>query len=374
VNFAFSSAEEAFRAEVVEFLQDYRDLDAFFLQGHEWQRVKALFRAMGERGWLSLGWPAQSGVAGRPLAYEYILWNEVAYARAARNPLASGIVAKTIARYGSEAQKERWLPPIRRGEAHFSLAYSEPEAGSDLASARCRAERRGDAYVVTGQKCWQSYAQDMDHLWLLCRTGTQESRGRGLSLLIVDKASPGVRLRPVPTLDGDQLNEVHFDGARVPVDRRIGPENGAWSVMGEALADERHIQFPPGRVRRDLEEVVVWLRERGLEGDAVVRRTLSELIVRVLEVEMHGLRVLDAMQKGRASAAVEAASNKVAHTLACQEIARAAVDLGGPDALRANARVGLLWRQSLWETIGGGTTEVMRGVVARHGLGLGARS
>jgi alkylation response protein AidB-like acyl-CoA dehydrogenase len=374
VNFAFSAEEEAFRAEVVEFLRDYRDLDAFFLQGHKWERVKALFRAMGARGWLSLGWPAQPGGAGPPLAYEYILWDEVAYARAARNPLASGIVAKTIARYGSEAQKERWLPPIRSGEAHFSLAYSEPEAGSDLASVRCRAEREGDVYVVTGQKCWQSYAQDMDHLWLLCRTDTQDSRGRGLTLLIVDKASPGVTLRPVPTLDGDQLNEVHFDGARVSVDRRIGPENGAWSLMGEALADERHIQFPPGRVRRDLEEVVAWLRDLGLEGDPVVRRTLSELAVRALEVEMHGLRVLDAMQRGRADAAVEAAANKVAHTEACQEIARAAVDFGGPEALVADARVGLLWRQSLWETIGGGTSEVMRGVVARHGLGLGARS
>jgi enoyl-CoA hydratase/carnithine racemase len=120
VNFAFSAQEEAFRAEVVEFLRDHRDVDAFFLQGQQWERVKALFRAMGARGWLSLGWPAQPGGAGARLVYEYILWDEVAYARAARNPLASGIVAKTIARYGSEAQKERWLPPIRSGEAHFS--------------------------------------------------------------------------------------------------------------------------------------------------------------------------------------------------------------------------------------------------------------
>jgi alkylation response protein AidB-like acyl-CoA dehydrogenase len=374
VNFAFSAEEEAFRAEVVEFLADYRDLDAFFLQGHRWEAVKALFRAMGERGWLSLGWPAPAGGGAQPLTYEYILWAEVGYARAARAPLASGIVAKTIARYGSDAQKARWLPPIRRGEAHFSLAYSEPEAGSDLASVRCRAERAGGEYVVSGQKCWQSYAQDMDYLWLLCRTGTQESRGRGLSLLIVDKASPGVTLRPVPTLDGDQLNEVHFDGARVPVDRRIGPEDGAWPILGAALADERHVQFPPGRVRRDLEEVILWVRERGLESDPGVRRTLSELAALVLRVEMHGLRVLDAMQRGRADAAVEAAANKVAHTEACQEIARAALDFGGPEALVEGARVGLLWRQSLWETIGGGTSEVMRGVVARQGLGLGART
>jgi alkylation response protein AidB-like acyl-CoA dehydrogenase len=106
---------------------------------------------MAERGWLSLGWPVAAGGAGKPLTYEYILWDEVGYARAARPPLASGIVAKTIARYGDAAQRERWLPPIQRGEAHFSLAYSEPEAGSDLASARCRAELSGGEYVVSGR-------------------------------------------------------------------------------------------------------------------------------------------------------------------------------------------------------------------------------
>jgi alkylation response protein AidB-like acyl-CoA dehydrogenase len=373
VNFAFSAREEAFRAEVIEFLRDYRDLDAFFLQGHKWEKVRELFRAMGAKGWLSLGWPVEWGGAEDPLAAEYILWDEVAYARAARNPLASGIVAKTIARYGSEEQKRRWLPPIRSGELHFSLGYSEPEAGSDLASLRCRAEQRGDTYVVTGQKCWQSYAQDMDYLWLLCRTGSQESRGRGLTLLIVDLHAPGVRVGPLPTLDGDQLNEVHLDGVEVPVSQRVGPEDGAWKIMSAALADERHIQFPPKRVQRDLEEVVEWVRTQGLERDPLVRQRLAELCAEALEVEMHALRVLDAMKRGQ-SGVVEAAASKVASSLACQHVARAALDFGGPAALLDSARPNLLYRQSMWETIGGGTSEVMRGIVARQGLGLGGRS
>ena len=372
MNFAFSAPEEAFRAEVVELLADYRELDGFFLQGQRWNEVRAFFRALGERGWLSLGWPAAEG-GGKPPAFEYVLWDEAAYARAARNPLASGIVAKTIARYGSPAQRQRWLPPIRSGELHFSLAYSEPEAGSDLASVRCRAERRGDVYVVTGQKCWQSYAQDMDCLWTLCRTGTQESRGRGVSLLIIEKDTPGVSVRPLPMLDGDQLNEVIFEGAEIPVDQRIGPEDGAWTILGEALADERHIQFPPKRVQRDLEDVVDWARAQGLDREPLARRVLVDLAVQVREVEMHGLRVLDALQRGH-SGAVEAAANKVAHTVVCQNIARAALDLGGPAALVRGARIELLWRQSLWETIGGGTSEIMRSVVARQGLGLGGRS
>jgi len=372
VNFRFAPEVEVFRAEVRALLADYRHLDGFFRQDHCWPEVKALFQAMGERGWLSLSWPREAGGLGLGPVHEFVLWNEVAYARAARNPLSAGIVARTLLRHGSEAQKQRFLPGIRRGELHFSLGYSEPEAGSDLASLRCRAERRGDVYVVSGEKCWQSYAQDMDHLWLLCRTGAPESRGAGLSLLIVDLKAPGVSVSPLPLMDGEQLNEVRLDQVEVPASLRVGPENGAWKIMGEALADERHIQFPPGRVRRDLEEVWAWLRSRGLDADPTVCDRLAGLAVDVLEVEVHALRVLDAMQKGR-PAAVEAAANKVVHTLVCQRIARTAMDLGGPAALDTAARPQLLWRQSMWETIGGGTSEVMRGVVARQGLGLGGR-
>jgi len=372
VNVGFSSDEEAFRAEVREFLEDYRDLDGFFGQGRKWERVRALFSAMGARGWLSLTWPVRWGGLEEPPSYEYLLWEEVAYSRAARNPLSAGIVAKSILRYGTDAQKDAWLPRIRTGEIHFSLGYSEPEAGSDLASLRCRAERQGDFYVVNGEKCWQSYAQDMDYLWLLVRTGTQESRGRGTSLLIVDIETPGVKVGALPTLDDDQLNEIHLDGVRVPAENLVGPENGAWTIMREALADERHIQFPPGRLRRDLDEMVAWLRERGLDADPVVRQRMAELGVEVLEVEMHALRVLDAMQKGL-PAVTEVAANKVAHTLACQNVARAVLDLGGPEALVADARPQLLYRQSLWETIGGGTTEIMRSTVANSLMGLGGR-
>ncbi len=372
MNFRFSAEEEAFRAEVREFLDDYRDLDGFFGQDQKWKEVKELFCAMGERGWLSLAWPREyAGLAMGP-AYEYILWDEVGYARAARNPLSAGIVARSIIRYGSDAQKQRWLPPIASGELHFSLGYSEPEAGSDLGSLRTRAENKGDYYEVTGEKCWQSYAGCMDYLWLLARTGPQESRGRGTTLFIVDFDTPGIAVSPLPTMDDHQLYEVHLDHARIPAENRVGPENGAWGIMGEALADERHIQFPPGRVRRDLDEMVVWLREAGLDGDPVVRQRMADLAVRVLEVEMYGLVVLDAIQKD-APADVKVAANKVVHTEVSQQIARAILDCGGPEALVHGGRPEVLWCQTMWETIGGGTSEVMRGVVAKAGLGLGVK-
>jgi len=365
----FAPEEEAFRREVRAFLADWRDLDGYFRMGTRWERVMALWRALGARGWLSLGWPEAAGGRGLSPAYEYLLWDEAAYARAARAPLDAGIVAKSIIRCGSEAQKARWLPPIRHGECPFSLGYSEPEAGSDLAALRTRAERRGDVYVVSGEKCWTSYAEHTDWLWTLVRTGPAESRAEGLSLLIVDLHAPGVAVEPLPTLDGEQLNAIRLDGVRVPVEQRVGPENGAWKIMGDALADERHVQFPPGRLRRDLEDLAAFVREQGLAADAVVRRTLAELAVRVLEAEMHALRVLDAVLHGRSGAAL-AAANKVVHSETAQQIARAALEIGGPEALVVGCRAEFLWRQSLWETIGGGTSEIMRGVVARHGLGL----
>jgi alkylation response protein AidB-like acyl-CoA dehydrogenase len=372
VNFAFSPEQESFRRDVLEFLADWRHLDGFFLQGRRWPEVKRFFQALGRRGWLALTWPESQGGLGRDPVHEFLLWDEVAYARAARPPLSAGIVAKTLLRHGTPEQKERWLPGIRSGDAHFSLGYSEPEAGSDLASLRTRAERHGDVYIVRGEKCWTSYAQDSDFLWCLCRTGSQESRGDGLSLLVVDLRAPGVTVRPLPTLDDEQLNAVVLDGVEVPVRDRVGPEHGAWKMMAEALADERHVQFPPKRLRRDLEELVSFVRRAGLARDPVARRALADLAVEVLQCEMLALRVLDALRRG-GSAAVEAAANKVSHTVVCQRIARAALDLGGPAALARGEPVEFLWRQSLWETIGGGTSEVMRGVVARQGLGLGGR-
>lgn len=366
----FSPADEDFRREVRAFLAPYRSLHGFSQQGKRWPEVRAFFAAMAEKNWLALSWPREYGGLGGSISQEFLLWDEIAYARCARNPLSSGIVAKTLIRHGTEEQKRAYLPRIRTGELHFSIAYSEPEAGSDLAALRTRAELRGDHYVIQGQKCWQSYAQDMDYLWLLARTGTQESRGRGLSLFIVDKHTPGIRVRPLPTLEGEQLNEIFFDEVVVPVSQRVGPENGAWPIMHAALADERHIQFPPARVRRDFEDLVAFLRRIDVLDQPHVRQRLTELAADVLEVEMLALRVVDAMERGQ-SGAVEAAANKVAHTEACQRIARAAFDLGGEAAL-ADPELCLLWGVAMYETIGGGTSEIMRGIVAKEALGLGA--
>jgi alkylation response protein AidB-like acyl-CoA dehydrogenase len=197
-----------------------------------------------------------------------------------------------------------------------------------------------------------------------------ESRAKGLSLLIVDLRAKGVTVRPLPTIDGEQLNEITLDEVEVPLEDRVGPENGAWALVNEALAVERHVQFPPKRLRRDLEELVSCLAKSHLLSNAGARERLAELAVDVLEAEALAHDVVIAMSRGD-DATVEAAANKLAHTEVAQKIASAALDLA-PDALTLSAPFAHLWQQSTWETIGGGTSEIMRSVIARRLLELPA--
>ncbi len=353
-------------------LREHDGVRSFFAhEGRADIDQRRLYRALGERNWLAIAWPVEAGGLGRPPVFEFILWDELAYARAARPPIGSGIVAKTIIAYGTDEQKERFLPGLRRGNCSFSLGYSEPEAGSDLGGLRTRAVRSGDRYVVTGEKRWTSAAHRADYLWLLCRTGTLESRSRGLTLLIVDRRSPGITISPIPASTANGSTRCALDDVEVPVGNRVGEENGAWTLMVDSLATERHVQFSPKRVSATSRSVVNWVRANGLDGDPVTRHGIADLAVEVAEVEALSLVMLQAVQDGR-SAVVEAAANKLWGSEVCQRIARLATELGAPEALVRGTEVEFLWRQSMSETIGGGTSEIMRGLIARNALGLTA--
>lgn len=373
MNPQFPSEVEEFRAQVREFLEDYQQLDGYFHRKRErYEDIRELYMALGERNWLALAWPEEVGGLAKPPVYEFVLWDEMAYSRVARPPLGPGIVAKTIIAYGTEAQKRRFLPGLRRGETFFSLGYSEPEAGSDLGGVRTRAVREGDEYVVSGEKRWTSGGDSADFLWVLCRTGTIRDRARSLTVLIIDACSPGISISPIRSLASERFSEVRFDDVRVPVDNRVGEENHAWSMIRESLATERHVQYPPKRVQRDFEDLVAWVRESGRDGDPVVRRRLADLAVELEEVHMLALMTLETIQHG-GSSVVPAAGNKLVGTHLCQKIARTALELGAPEGLVRGTMLEFLWRQSMNETIGGGTSEIMRGVVARTALGLSAR-
>ncbi len=366
---ALTPTQLAFRGEVRAFLRPWLHLNKYLVSENS-PDLLDFFRAMATRNWLSLVWPVADGGLGRSAMDEFILWNEIAYHRIARAPHSVGIVAKTIVRYGAPEQKKTWLPRIRAMDLTMALTYSEPEAGSDLAAVRCKAERQGDHYVINGNKCWNSRAHQSDYLWLLCRTGEQSARGKALSLIIVPRESIGLRIRPIEVMDGNFFTEITFDNVKVPVENRIGPENGAWAMMGAALADERHVQFLYGRLRRDYEEVLNWARAHGADRDPVVRHRLAELAIDVAEAELQSLRVAVAVNDG-IDAPADSAANKLVHTLVCQAIARAAMEFGCEDAVLVETGIEVLWRQSMIETIGGGTTQIMNSVVARQRLGVG---
>lgn len=366
----YTHEEEDFRAQVREALAPFRRLKGFFPEAEDKDR-HAVFAELARRNWLALTWPLEYGGEGKSLTYDYILWDEMAYARAGRSPTGAGIIARTIMRFATDAQKAHWLPLIRRDEIQLCLGYSESEAGSDLASLRTRAELRGDHYVINGEKIWTSHAEICDYVWLLCRTGAPDSRSRGLSLFIVDLKSPGVELRNGLHMDGHRYSQVFYTDVVVPVENRIGAENGAWQMIGAALADERHVKFPARRVLRDFEDAVAWLGKAGLLGDPVIRNRLRELSVRVMEVEALCLQVLSDMLHDK-DASVSAAANKVTHTDVVQDIARFVMDVGGPAALvhgEPDDPEGM-WRQTMIESIGGGTSEIMKGIIARNALGL----
>ncbi|HEX4504571.1 MAG TPA: acyl-CoA dehydrogenase family protein [Alphaproteobacteria bacterium] len=369
---ALDDADRAFLNEVRMFLEPFRHIRNYRAT-RDHADSETFYRALAGKGWLGLSWPKEAGGLGRSAMQEFLLWNEIADAGIARPPQGVGVVAKTLIRYGTEAQKARWLEPIRRHEATFALAYSEPEAGSDLASVRCRAERQSDHYVINGNKCWNSKAHLVSHLWLLCRTGEQSAKRRALSLFIVPTDALGVRIRPIELMDGNEFTEIFLDDVRVPVDRRVGEENAAWKMMAGALADERHVHFGPGRVRGDFRIVTEFAARTGLDQRPELRRPLAELAVEVLEAEAQALRLLQVAVKG-GDAAIEAAANKVTHTRVLQSIARTAIAIGGPEGLLADSGIELLWRQTMTESIGGGTTQIMQGIIARQELGLGAKS
>ncbi len=368
---ALDDAERDFLNEVRAFLAPYKHIQNY-RSIREQADSETFYKALADRGWLGLSWPKGAGGLGGSAMQEFLLWNEVAYEGVARPPQGVGVVAKTLIRHGTPEQKARWLEPIRRHEATFALAYSEPEAGSDLASVRCRAERRGDHYVINGNKCWNSKAHLVSHLWLLCRTGDQASKKRGLSLIIVPTDAPGVRIRPIELMDGNEFTEIFLDDVNVPADCRVGEENAAWRMMAEALADERHVHFGPGRVRSDFRIVTQFAARTGLDRQPEIRRILADLAVEVLEAEAQALSLLKVAIAG-GDATLEAASNKVTHTRVLQSIARTAIAFGGAEGLLEESGTELLWRQSMTETIGGGTTQIMQGIVARQALGLGAK-
>ena len=377
MDFALDENHQAWVKEIREFLRAEFDGEAEEESrrrgGESSGPVLRKFRAkMAERGWLALTWPVEYGGSGRTTFEQFLLMDEFAYWGAPAIDLTASAVAPTIMRYGTDAQKARWLPAILSGEVECAIGYSEPDAGSDLASLRTSARRDGDAWVINGEKLWNTGAEFATHEWLVVRTDPDAPKHKGLSVFMVPINAPGVTVQPILTWAGIRTNAVHFADVRVDADALIGAENDGWRYLTTALDFERVSIGVTGGLRRLYDETL-----RVVTTDDIdVRRRLAEL-----QAEIEGARLLNyraawMVDQGLMPSA-EGSMTKVVTTELQAELAAAVLDITGADPGDPGAgepfAVTLalhMYRQAPYLRFGGGTNEIQRDIIAQRGLGL----
>src|SRR3990172_7844037 len=238
---------------------------------------------LGDDGWLGIGWPTEYGGQGKGPIEQYIFFDAVVGYHALPIPmLALNTVGPTIMQVGTAAQKQRFLPPILAGRLNIGIGYTEPGAGSDLASLQTAAVRDGDEYVIKGQKIFTSLAHFCDYIWLAARTDPQAKKHRGISICMVDTRSPGFRIEPLECMGNFRTNVTYYDEVRVPGDCLIGREGMGWHYINHQLAMERVTLVPHSRTRRSLEELVKLAQATTLDGSRLadrpwVRSRLAEI-------------------------------------------------------------------------------------------------
>ena len=343
---------------------------------------KEYIRRMGEDGWLGIGWPVEYGGQARPLADQLIFVEESHWAGVPLPLLTLNSVGPTIMALGTDEQKQRFLPGILRGEIHFAIGYTEPSAGTDLASLKTSAVRDGDEYVVNGQKLFTSAIQYADYVWLAVRTDPTVAKHKGLSVLIVPTSSPGFSWTPLETVGGEPTSATFYDDVRVPVGNLVGEENSGWRLITNQLNHERLAITPASALLRVLEDVTAWARtERSADGRRVVDQEWVQLALARVQAKAEVLRLMNwrvATGVGVAVGPADASATKVYGTELYIEAYRLLLEvLGARGYVQAGSREAVLagrleraYRSTIIFTFGGGANEVQRDIIAMVGLGM----
>ncbi|MFG2441239.1 acyl-CoA dehydrogenase family protein [Nocardia fluminea] len=341
---------------------------------------REVVRRMGRDGWLGVGWPKEFGGQGFGPMEQQIFFNEAVRADVPLPLVTLLTVGPTLQKYGTEAQKKKFLPGILSGDIHFAIGYSEPSAGTDLAALRTTAVRDGNGdWIVNGQKIFTTGAHEADYVWTACRTGTVESRHRGITILIVDTKDPGYSWTPIITCDGaHHTNATYFDDVRVPAEMLVGEENRGWRLITTQLNHERVSLGPSGKIEQLYDRLRDWSAEHGLLGEPEVRRALGRVrtMVRLNELLNWQVAAADASSAQNAVIA-DASATKIFSTESLQEAGRVVEEIIGRfgDAAEPGTAELLGWldrrtKQNLVVTFGGGVNEIMRELVASAGLEL----
>ncbi|MCH7999755.1 MAG: acyl-CoA dehydrogenase family protein [Chloroflexi bacterium] len=391
MDFRLSPEEEAFRQEVLDWLKENlpknwsgdrftRDRDP-----ETWNIYREFAGKLAEKKWVAPAWPVEYGGLGLSVIQQLIFNEEMAYHQAplGYSVIGVGWAGPTIIVYGTEEQKQKHLGAITSAETMWCQGFSEPNAGSDLASLQTRAVRDGDDYVINGQKIWTSGAHLSDWCILLARTDAEATKHKGISYFLLDMKTPGISVRPlIDMMDNHGFNEMFFDNVRVPKDCLLGEENRGWYMAATTLDFERSSIGGAVGGRRMVEELVGYARETKRNG----KRLSEEVTVRVrladaaLEVEigrMLSYRVVSMQARGLVPN-YESSIAKLFNTDMQFRLAKAGLEIMGlygqlePQSKYAPLR-GKFERQYLWQTgmiVGGGTPEIQRNIIAMRGLGL----
>ena len=394
MDFDYTPEQEAFRANVRAWVSaalppgwgdtvhEPQDEAERALFKQEWDRKQY------QAGWAGINWPREYGGLGATLVEKAIYLEEMARARApdGLNIIGRNLAGPTIIRHGTPAQKERFLRPILSGEEVWCQGFSEPNSGSDLASLRCRAERKSDIFVVNGQKVWTSFAQYAQWCFLLCRTDTTVAKHKGISFLLVDMRSPGITIRPLVQINGDtEFSEVFFDNVEVPAANLVGEMNAGWSIAMTTLTFERGPEealYRQVRFKYDLDRLIEFARttmRRGkpISEDPVARQKIAAVAMEVELLRLNILRAFSKVLNGK-ELGPEASFTKLYWSHMWQRMAELAVELQGPSAPLAAGDPAALdggsaqfnWLSSKASSIYSGTSEVQRNIIGERVLGL----
>ena len=341
-------------------------------------QVKALWRRLGGDGYFGLGWPKEYGGGGKSIFYLHAFNYEMAYRRLPVPVVTLNTVAPALMRVGSEEQKHEYLANILRGEIEFAIGYTEPGAGTDLASLETRAVRDGDYYVINGQKIFTTGANHADYVWLAVRTDPDAPKHRGISLLIVPLDAEGIGIGPIYTMGGGRTNITFYDNVRVPVSALVGEENAGWKYISTQLDFERLAISPVPYIERVFEGLCELFRDEGIgAGEEWTRVALAGMAADVNALKVMDLKMAWMVHEGELPY-YEASLLKVLSTELQVRLLSDAMQMlsggsllkrGSPGAL-LNGDIESLLASSVILLFGGGSNDVQRDIMATHGLGL----
>jgi alkylation response protein AidB-like acyl-CoA dehydrogenase len=384
VDFELPANVEAFRAELREFLKEEwpPEKRERIAAGDGYEEERAFRRRLAQKGWLAMSWPKEYGGQGRSILEQYIFSEEMAYHGAPAGTVGVGQVGPTLMRYGSEEQKSRFLPQIAAGEVDFALGYTEPEAGTDLASLTTRAVEDGDDFIINGTKIYTSAAHRAEYVWLATRTDPEAPKHRGISLFIVDLKSPGISVRPLWTMGDGRTNQTFYDNVRVPRENLIGELNRGWYYVAHALDFERITVFTVATLRAGFDALVATVKAatydgRPLREEPEVRDTIAQLSTELEVAQMLSYRAAWMISNDQ-HPNYEASMLKVFATEYMQRLYQQGSRLLG---LYGQLAPGSAWapaggrfershRASVMPTFGAGSSEIQRNIIASRGLGL----